>query len=253
MSDGREAMDRCRASQIEERGLEAYLLGTLDWDSAVAIKRRLGHQVAGDDRRSAVLLHELQPVITVGRQGSSQDIGLESEELETRSWRVQWINRGGGSLLHLPGQLQFDSILSLAERGWRLDEYLDRLRHLVHDLLQDFQISGRWSADGCRHLVEGRPIVYMGVSVRESITGHGLVLNVGPDLDLMRRVRAGDSKEKWPTSLERERGGPLRHALIRERLIEHYARRFDIDSTSIFFDHPWLTRKVQTNALAART
>jgi lipoate-protein ligase B len=138
-------------------------------------------------------------------------------------------------------------------RGWRLDQYLDRLRHVVHDLLQDFQISGRWSADGCRTLVDGRPIIYLGVSVREWITGQGLAINVGPDLELLRRVRVPDSKEKGPTSLERERGGPLRHALVRERLIEHYARRFEIGSTSIFFDHPWLTRKVQADALAART
>src|SRR5437868_1807519 len=99
MPDSREAMDPCRASQIEERGLEAYLLGTLDWDSALAIKRRLADQVAGDVQRSAVLLHELGPVITVGRQGSSQDIGFEPQELEARSWPVRWINRGGGSLL----------------------------------------------------------------------------------------------------------------------------------------------------------
>jgi len=253
MPESREAMDRCRASEIEERGLEAYLLGMLDWESALAIKRRLAHQVAGNDTRSAVLLHELQPVITVGRQGSSQDIGFELQELDARSWHVRWINRGGGCLLHLPGQLQFDSILSLAQRGWRLDQYLDRLRNVVHDLTQDFQIAGRWSADGCRYLVDGRPLVYMGVSVREWVTGQGLVINVGPDLDLMRRVRVPDSKEKGPTSLERERGGPLRHALVRERVIEHYARRFEIGSTSIFFDHPWLTRKVQADALAART
>jgi lipoate-protein ligase B len=238
---------------MEERGLEAYLLGTLDWDSALAIKRRLAHQVAGDCQRSAVFLHELGPVITVGRQGSSQDIGFEPQELDARFWRVQWISRGGGSLLHLPGQVQFDSILSLAARGWRLDQYLDRLRQVVHDLLQDFQITGRWSADGCRYLVDGRALVYMGVSVREWVTGHGLVINVGPDLELMRRVRLPDSKEKGPTSLERERGGPLRHALVRERVIEHYARRFEIGSTSIFFDHPWLTRKVRADALAART
>ena len=253
MPDSREECDRCGASETEERGLEAYLLGTLDWDSALAIKRRLAHQVASDTRRCAVFLHELGPVITVGRHGSSQDVGFEPEELEARSWCVQWINRGGGSLLHLPGQLQFDSILSLGMRGWRVDQYLDRLRHVVHDLLQDFQIAGRWSADGCRYLVDGRPIVYMGVSVRDWITGHGLAINVGPDLELLRRVRVPDGKEKGPTSLERERGGPLRHALVRERVIEHYARRFEIGSTSIFFDHPWLTRKVQADALAART
>ncbi len=166
MRDSREARDRCGASETLDRGLEAYLLGKLDWDSALAIKRRLARQVASDQARCAVFVHELGPVITVGRQGSSQDIGFEAEELEAKSWCVQWINRGGGSLLHLPGQLQFDSIMSLGLRGWRLDQYLDRLRHVVHDLLQDFQITGRWSADGCRCLVDGRPIVYMGVSVR---------------------------------------------------------------------------------------
>ena len=42
------------------------------------------------------------------------------------------------------------------------------------------------------------------------------------------------------TSLERERRGPLRTAMVRERLLEHFAAQFGFTRTTLFFDHPSL-------------
>jgi hypothetical protein len=44
------------------------------------------------------------------------------------------------------------------------------------------------------------------------------------------------------TSLERERRGAVRMGLVRERLLEHYARFFGAGRTSLFTDHPLLAR-----------
>ena len=55
-----------------------------------------------------------------------------------RQIEVRWLNRGGGSLVHVPGQLALYPILPLARRGWGLGAYRERLeqavrRQLAHD------------------------------------------------------------------------------------------------------------------------
>jgi lipoate-protein ligase B len=78
------------------------------------------------------------------------------------------------------------------------------------------------------------------------------VLNVNPDLELFRRVRCGVPADGPMTSIERERRGPLRAALVRERFLEHFAEHFQFDRTSLFFHHPSLPRKAPSNAVAVR-
>jgi hypothetical protein len=54
------------------------------------------------------------------------------------------------------------------------------------------------------------------------------------------------------TSLERERGGPVRPSLVRERLIEHFRNRFDFARVTLFTDHPALDRDVRRLPAAVR-
>jgi hypothetical protein len=42
------------------------------------------------------------------------------------------------------------------------------------------------------------------------------------------------------TSLERERRGPVRPSLVRERLMEHFRARFDFGRVALFTEHPML-------------
>src|SRR5262252_2625833 len=97
--------------------LQAYLLGTVDFDAALALQRQLVYQVGGERDQAALVLCEHPAAITVGRQGSRAHILYEPEELHSLRWRVRWVNRGGGCLLHLPGQLAVYPILPLDRLG----------------------------------------------------------------------------------------------------------------------------------------
>jgi hypothetical protein len=55
------------------------------------------------------------------------------------------------------------------------------------------------------------------------------------------------------TSLERERRGPVRPGMVRERVVEHFARAFGFARTSVFSEHPSLKRPVRPNALTTRS
>jgi lipoyl(octanoyl) transferase len=234
-----------------EPSLQVYLLGLVDYQQALALQRRLVYQVAGERSQGAMLLCEHPSLITVGRQGSWTDILYETEELRTRGWQVLWVNRGGGAILHTPGQLAIYPILALDRLRLDLPAYLKRLEDVLLALLDDFNVRGEDRLDNIGVWVGGRQIAKIGVAVREWVSYHGAVLNVNPDLRVFRGMRSDGIDTGPMTSLERERRGKLRMALVREKLVEHFAAHFDFARTTLFFDHPSLSRKAPTDALAA--
>ncbi|HXG12956.1 MAG TPA: lipoyl(octanoyl) transferase LipB [Gemmataceae bacterium] len=231
--------------------LQVYLLGLVEFEAALALQRLLVYHVAGDRDRAALVLCEHPPLITVGRQGSRGHILCDADELKARRWSVRWVNRGGGCLLHLPGQLAVYPILALDRLGLGLRAYLDRLEAVLADVLADFQIPCQTRPGQAGLWVGSRPIATIGVAVRDWVTYFGAALNVNPDLGPFRLVRCGGPEDGPMTSLERERRGPLRPSLVRERLLEHFAARFGFDRTALFFGHPALGRMTPSDAVTA--
>jgi lipoyl(octanoyl) transferase len=235
-----------------DRSLQVYLLGSMPFEAALDLQRRLVFQVSSQRNSGMLLLCEHPPLITVGRQGSRSHILCDADELRARQWQVRWVNRGGGCLLHLPGQLAIYPILALDYQGLGVPQYLEHLQEVVLALLKDFHICAQRRREQPDVCVGSRLIASVGVAVRDWVTYYGMVLNVNLDLALCRRVRAAnDSREM--TSLERERRGPLRPALVRERFIEHFADRFRFSRVALFFDHPVLSRKAPSDAVASRS
>jgi lipoyl(octanoyl) transferase len=237
--------DRSPAAAV----LQTYLLGAVEFEAALAFQRRLVYQVAGDSASAALVLCEHPPLITVGRQGSRAHILCTPDELQARRWRVRWVNRGGGCLLHLPGQLTAYPILPLDRMGLGVHEYLERLQAIVRAVLADFRLRGETRPERPGVWVGGRMIASVGVAVRNWVTYYGVTLNLNPDLKPFRLVRCGGAAEEPMTSLERERRGRVRPSLVRERFLEHFATEFPFARTALFFDHPALVRKAPSDAL----
>jgi len=231
--------------------LQAYLLGAVAFEGALAWQRRLVYNVAGDRGSAYLALCEHAPLITVGRQGSRMHIRFEQDELRHWGWPVRWVNRGGGCLLHLPGQLALYAVLPLDRLGLGLQAYLDRLHLVLSDVLADFSIPAQRRPHAPGLWVHNRPIAAFGVAVRDWVSYFGCVLNIDPDLEPFRKISCHGPAEPAMTSLARERHGPLRPALVRERLVEHFVARFGFARLSLFFGHPALTTKALTDAVPA--
>lgn len=232
--------------------LQVYLLGTVEFETALTVQQRLVYDIAGDRTSAALILCEHPSLITVGRQGSRAHILCEPEELRSRRWPIRWINRGGGCLLHVPGQLAIYPVLPLDALGLGLQDYLDRLQEVLIATLAEFSVRGAACPEQAGVWVGPRPIGLLGVAVRDWISYFGAYLNINPSLDLFRRVQCGGTLEPM-TSLERERHGPLRPALVRERLLELFLTRFGFARVSLFFHHPLLGRKAAADALATHS
>lgn len=232
--------------------LQAYLLGPVDFDALLALQRLLVYQVGGDRNSAALLVCEHGPLFTVGRQGSRAHILYEPEELHALRWPVRWVNRGGGTLLHLPGQLAVYPVLPLDRLGLGVQDYLDRLQAVLADVVADCGIRAEARPGRPGVWAGGRPVAALGVAVRDWVSYFGAVLNLNPDLVPFRRVRCFGPGEEPMTSLERERRGPVRPTLVRERFLEHFAARFGFERTSLFFEHPALPRRAPSDTVAQR-
>jgi lipoyl(octanoyl) transferase len=230
--------------------LQVYLFGLVEFDAALSLQRQLVYETSGDRTSAALIICEHPPLITVGRHGSWAHILCGPEERRARRWRVRWVSRGGGCLLHLPGQLAIYPILPLDRLGLGLGAYLTSLRQVLLSLLADFSIRGETTAEQSGITVAGRPIAELGAAVRQWISYHGAVLNVNPDLEALAFVRSSAPRSGKVTSIARERHGALRLSLVRERLVEHFAAHFGFGRTSLFFDHPVLRPRVRRDALA---
>ncbi|MGM0487645.1 MAG: lipoyl(octanoyl) transferase LipB [Planctomycetota bacterium] len=161
--------------------VQFHLLGRVPFDEFLAFQRRLVYEASGqDDGRITVLLCEHPALITVGRTGSRRHIRLTSRQLRERRLEVRWVSRGGGCILHGPGQISVYPIVPLRWHGWTVGEYLRRLRWALIQTMDQLAV---------RHEIKGRPagiwgrsgqLAAWGVAVRNWVTSHGAYVNVNP-------------------------------------------------------------------------
>jgi lipoyl(octanoyl) transferase len=231
--------------------LRIYLLGEVDFNRALVLQYALLRQVAADREGICLVLCEHPPIITIGRQGTPGHVDIDRDELCHRGWRLRWVNRGGGCMLHVPGQLAIYPIVPLDRLRIGLQDYLDRLHRILISVLDDFTViaSRRPGTPGV--WVERRMVAGVGVAVRDWVSYYGAVLNINPDLSAFRRIHTDHLGDEPMTSLVRERHGPLRPALVRERLLDHFCEAFDCERTALFFNHPLLARAAVGPGLAA--
>lgn len=231
--------------------MHAYLLGRIDFDSFLALQRRMIYEVAGDRSMGVLILCEHPPGISIGREGSAGHIRLEADELHALGWPIRWVNRGGGCLLHLPGQVACYPIVALDAIGINLQEYLDRLHGIMHDIVNDADVAAEARSSQSGIWVGERQIGHVGVAVRDWVSYFGCTINVDPSLKLFRSILC-DGHSKPMTSMERERRGRARTSTVRQRWLELFAERFGFDRVSLFHHHSSMPVRTRFHAVATR-
>lgn len=234
------------------RVLLTYLLGRTDFDEVLNLQRRLVYEVDGARDFGAVVVCEHPPGVTIGREGSRVHVCPDPEELNARGWPVRWVSRGGGAMLHLPGQVACYPLLALDQLGLTPARYLADIQAVVVDLLREYGVKGE--ADPARPgvRVNGRRVCHVGAAVRGGVSCFGLVLNVNPDLDPFHAVHC-DGDPLPMTSLQRETPGLVRVAGVRQRLVELVADRFGFDRVSLFHSLPGAEPRPSRHAATTRS
>ena len=141
-------------------------------------------QIAGDVRQGlpgALLISEVQPVITVGRRTPGQDLLLSHEKLEEQGISLHQTDRGGFATWHGPGQW----VVFAVDRLEVLTDDRRGVRRAVEGLLSvALEVGLLWdkSAEirsGCEMGVWGKTgkFAAVGVHIEQGVLLHGLAIN----------------------------------------------------------------------------
>ena len=257
-------------TDVSSPALEAFLLGQVDFDVTLALQQRLVEESHNrNDGQITLLLCEHPTLITVGRGGSPADVAMQSNLVRSRQIEVRWVNRGGGCLMHCPGQLAIYPIVPLRWHRFSVGEFLHRLQAGIIESLDDLNVPSR--AQGTVAIfasakmglspstpeqpcpspsisgVWGRTgqLAALGVAVRHWTTYYGAYLNVCPPMGLFRLVQSDPASGTSMSNLVAERCGPVRMTGVRAALVRRLAERFNCDRYHLYTGHPMLRRVVR--------
>lgn len=231
-----------------EPALDVFLLGLVDFDACLHLQERLAADVADrNDGHAALLICEHPPMITVGREGSREHILCESSELVARQLDIRWINRGGGCVVHLPGQLAAYPIVPLSLRHLGLAAYRERLEMSVIDVCRELLVPASRTAEHAGVWGRHGQIAQLGVAVRSGVSSQGLFLNVSPRMDALRLVESVGGRQ---SSLAAERMRVTSMHAVRESLVRCIAARLEYARYHLYTGHPLLKRTRRVVAYA---
>lgn len=229
--------------------VEAHLLGRVDFGRCLELQERLVEETCGgQDGRVSLLVCEHPDVITIGRGGSPADVELDSRPIRSRRVEVRWVKRGGGAMLHTPGQLAVYPIVPLRWHGFSVGEYLDLLQNAVVQTIRGLGIAVHTRPD--HHGVWGRTgqLAALGVAVREWVTWHGAYLNVCPSMGLFKLVDADPIEHSPMGCLVAEHRKPVRMTTVRVELIRHLTDALGCTRYHLHTGHPYLRTGVSRRA-----
>jgi lipoyl(octanoyl) transferase len=238
-------------SRHRSDALEVRLLGVVELESALLLQEHLVYETSGrDDRHGHLLLCEHPPAITVGREGSRSHILADQGELTARQLDVSWLNRGGGCLVHAPGQLAVYPILPLDRLGLGLTEYRRCLIESVLDVCRELRVSAKADARQTGVTCRNGLLAQIGTATKHWVTYHGLFLNVAPNMDLQRLVHPPSGQRRM-TSLVAQQVRAIAMHHVRESVMRNLASRLGYTRTHVYTGHPLLkrtTRKAHAHA-----
>ncbi|MFO1022898.1 MAG: hypothetical protein U0903_19705 [Planctomycetales bacterium] len=226
--------------------LEVYLLGIVDYESCLTLQERFLFDLSGRrDGAGVLLLCEHPPLITIGREGSRAQILCEPRELVARRLETRWINRGGGAIVHGPGQLACYPLIPLERRGVGLAEFSRMMAESVLRTARDQRITAHCTEKGSIFECRSGEFGMLGSAVKSWISYHGLFVNVNPLLDYARLVAPQGTTGRI-TSLAAERMHPIGMHSVRESLIRHIANLLGYERYHLYTGHPALKRTRRT-------
>jgi lipoyl(octanoyl) transferase len=192
-------------------------IGLLDYESALALQRKIHSEVAAGTHPNALLLLEHPSVYTAGKR-------TQSFEMPSDGTPVVQVDRGGRITWHGPGQLVGYPIVKLL-KPTELVGFVRTLEAALIKVCSEVGVtavrvdgrSGVWICDGKGE----RKIAAIGIRVASGVTMHGFALNVAPDLSSFSQIVPCGIDDAAVTSLAVELGRPIDIAEI-SPIVEKY-------------------------------
>jgi len=204
-------------------------LGLVDYADGLRLQRERLAARKADLIPDTLLLLEHPHVYTLGRNAKKDNILLSVEQVAMRGVQVFEIDRGGDVTYHGPGQLVGYPILDLTQHRRDIAWYMRALEEVLIAVAREYGIeAGRLSgAPGI--WVGNDKLAAMGVHISRWVTSHGFAFNVNTDLRYFDWIVPCGLRDKGVTSLQKLLGVPVAMDGVKEKVILHFGRVFDLE------------------------
>lgn len=200
--------------------------GLIDYQEAWDKQKALVKEVQ-QGRKSTLVFCQHPTVITIGKNGTDENLTKTTDFYQSNNIQVIWNNRGGDVTLHNQNQLVAYPIFNLTEFKEDLHWFLRVLEDCVIDTIANYNLhGGRYTGYTGVWLEEARKICAMGLNCSRWVTSHGLALNVSNDLEEFNYIIPCGIKEKEVTSIMKETGTYIDINKVKEQLLSSFIKNF---------------------------
>jgi len=167
-----------------------------------------------------LILVEHDPVATLGRRGTREDV------LDT-SLPVYEVERGGEATYHGPGQLVGYPILKMPDR-LEVKRLVTDLEEVLIRTCADFGIDASREGPERGVWVGGKKIASIGLAVHRNVTFHGFAHNVTTDLREFLKIRPCGHEGGIMTSMQERLGRSVDLEDVKASVIVHFQNVFGV-------------------------
>lgn len=180
------------------------------------------------------LLCEHNPVYTLGKSGSMNNVLMSEEVMKENSIQFFKTNRGGDITFHGPQQIVGYPVLDLEKMYTDIGRYLRNLEETIILTIAEYGIIGERSVGETGVWIDAgvkgkeRKICAIGVRCSRWVTMHGFALNVNTDLDYFNHIIPCGIQDKQVTSLQKEMGMEVNYEEVKEKLKKNFEKVFEV-------------------------
>ena len=203
------------------RPLRIERVGRMAYGPMLELQNTRHAEVRDRYRDDTLFLLEHEPVVTLGRNSSTDHVLLSEQMLEARSVELYETGRGGDVTYHGPGQIVGYPVINLQEGERDIRRYVTRLEEVLICTAADFGVEAE-RVEGLRGIWVGDDkLAAIGVRVARWTTLHGFAINVSTELRDFEMIVPCGLRDRGVTSLAKLLGEapPLRD--VEDRLAHH--------------------------------
>jgi lipoyl(octanoyl) transferase len=220
-------------------------LGLIRFEDAFALQKRLVAARKAEAIGDVLLLCEHPHVITLGRNGSRENLLASERVLAQKGVEFHATNRGGDITYHGPGQVVGYPVINLGAIRRDVVWYVRMLEEVMIRTCLDFGIeagrevgkTGVWvapAAETSKDLTQRTPsaqssqsggaekIGAIGVHISRWVTSHGFAFNVATDLRFFDLIVPCGIAGRAATSLEKVLGQSVERKEVAPNLARHF-------------------------------
>lgn len=208
----------------------------LDYGDGLQMMRDLVKLKREKQTRDVLIVTEHESVLTMGRQGTEEDILISGERLAALGLQVHAIERGGLVTYHGPGILMAYPVFDLKRMGIGVADFVHLLEDIILATLRTYGVRAQKKKEHPGVWVETAKIASIGLAVKGGISMHGVALNCQPDLAMFGIINPCGMKGMQQTSISAILGCPVDSDKVREEIISQFGQHLGLDSRTWDFE-----------------